>query len=90
MNKYTTYKDSGIKWIGKILEHWSLQRFTHYFSFGKSLSIIMDPAKTKVGYELSFTKYFYKPVELRKLAEIKTDLTDIQNNAEALRKLIMM
>ncbi|MGL5981362.1 MAG: restriction endonuclease subunit S [Phocaeicola sp.] len=39
MNKYTTYKQSGIKWIGEIPEHWELQRFTHYFSFGKGLSI---------------------------------------------------
>jgi len=49
----------------------------------------IDHAKTKVGYELSFTKYFYKPTELRPLTEIKADLTAIQTNAEELRKLIM-
>ncbi|MEN6569628.1 MAG: class I SAM-dependent DNA methyltransferase [Rikenellaceae bacterium] len=49
----------------------------------------IDETKTKVGYELSFTKYFYKPAELRPLDEIKADLTQIQNEAEQLRKLIM-
>jgi type I restriction enzyme M protein len=50
----------------------------------------IDHTKTKVGYELSFTKYFYKPAELRPLDNIKADLKEIQSNAEALRKLIMM
>jgi type I restriction enzyme M protein len=50
----------------------------------------IDHAKTKVGYELSFTKYFYKPTELRPLTEIKTDLKEIQTYAEELRKLIML
>ena len=39
MEKYTAYKPSGIKWIGEIPEHWVAQRFTHYFTFGKGLSI---------------------------------------------------
>ena len=50
----------------------------------------IDYNKTKVGYELSFTKYFYKPAELRSLDIIKADLKEIQTNAEELRKLIMM
>lgn len=49
----------------------------------------IDDTKTKMGYELSFTKYFYKPVELRPLNEIREDLDDIHNEAEELRKLIM-
>lgn len=31
-----------------------------------------------LGYELSFTKYFYKPVELRPLADIRADIRDIE------------
>jgi type I restriction enzyme M protein len=49
----------------------------------------IDETKTKVGYEISFTKYFYKPVELRPIDEIKAELVNIQNSAEQLRKLIM-
>lgn len=32
-----------------------------------------------VGYELSFTKYFYKPVELRSIGEIRSDIADIES-----------
>ena len=49
----------------------------------------IDDTKTKMGYELSFTKYFYKPIELRPLNEIREDLDNIHNEAEELRKLIM-
>ena len=31
-----------------------------------------------LGYELSFTKYFYKPVELRPLSDIRADIRDIE------------
>ena len=31
-----------------------------------------------VGYELSFTKYFYKPVELRSIADITADISNIE------------
>ena len=30
----------------------------------------IDEKKTQIGYEISFTKYFYKPVELREMSEI--------------------
>lgn len=32
-----------------------------------------------IGYELSFTKYFYKPVELRPISEITADIENIEN-----------
>lgn len=32
-----------------------------------------------VGYELSFTKYFYKPVELRPITDITADIESIEN-----------
>ena len=49
----------------------------------------LNPDTTKIGYELSFTKYFYKPAKLRELADIRADLQSIQEEADALRKLIM-
>ena len=33
-----------------------------------------------VGYELSFTKYFYKPVELRSIADISADINNIESS----------
>lgn len=35
-----------------------------------------------VGYELSFTKYFYKPVELRSLKDIKNDIMKLEKQTE--------
>ena len=38
----------------------------------------MDRSKDKVGYEINFTKYFYKFTPLRKLEEISNDLEDLE------------
>ena len=38
----------------------------------------------KVGYELSFTKYFYKPVQLRTLEEIAADIRAIEKETDGL------
>jgi type I restriction enzyme M protein len=39
---------------------------------------------TKVGYEVSFTKHFYKPQPLRSLEEISADILAIEKEAEGL------
>lgn len=31
MKKYDSYKDSGVKWLGEIPEHWELKRLASYF-----------------------------------------------------------
>ena len=38
----------------------------------------------KVGYEISFTRYFYKPKPMRTLAEIRSDIRAIENETEGL------
>ena len=42
-----------------------------------------------VGYELSFTKYFYKPVELRTQEAIATDIERLEKSTAGLLKEIM-
>lgn len=42
------------------------------------------PGTEKVGYELSFTKYFYKPVQLRTLAEISAEIRAIEKETDGL------
>ena len=42
-----------------------------------------------VGYELSFTKYFYKPVELRPLDEITADIRELERSTDGLLKEIL-
>ena len=44
----------------------------------------IDHSKTQIGYELSFTKYFYKPVELRSLDEITADLRQLESETAGL------
>ncbi len=44
----------------------------------------IDETKTQIGYELSFTKYFYKPVQLRPLDEIMADLRKLEEETSGL------
>lgn len=39
---------------------------------------------TKIGYEISFTRHFYKPQPLRTLAEIRADILAIEQEADGL------
>ena len=44
----------------------------------------IDAAKTQIGYEISFTKYFYKPVKLRSLDEIVADIKALEAETDGL------
>ena len=44
----------------------------------------IDHDKTQIGYEISFTRHFYKPTPLRTLEDIKADLEALQAEAEGL------
>ncbi|MBI4738773.1 N-6 DNA methylase, partial [Candidatus Woesearchaeota archaeon] len=44
----------------------------------------IDKSKTKVGYEISFTRHFYKPQDLRTLDEITADIRAIEIESEGL------
>jgi len=43
-----------------------------------------DPASVKVGYEINFNRYFYKPKALRPLEEIRADLLKLQEESKGL------
>ena len=49
----------------------------------------VDEKKTVIGYEISFTKYFYKPVELREMSEILAELTALEQQADGMMAGIM-
>jgi type I restriction enzyme M protein len=49
----------------------------------------MDRGKDKVGYEINFTKYFYKYKPLRSLDEITQDLLKLDEKSEGLMKEIL-
>jgi type I restriction enzyme M protein len=44
----------------------------------------IDPDGTKIGYEISFTRYFYQPKPLRTLDEIRADILAVEREAEGL------
>ena len=44
----------------------------------------IDPDGTKIGYEISFTRYFYQPKPLRTLDEIRADILAVEHEAEGL------
>ena len=49
----------------------------------------VDEKKTVIGYEVSFTKYFYKPVELREMSDILESLTALEKEADGMLAEIM-
>jgi type I restriction enzyme M protein len=44
----------------------------------------IDESKTQVGYEISFTRHFYKPQAIRTLDEIRADILALENQTEGL------
>jgi type I restriction enzyme M protein len=44
----------------------------------------IDKAKTQIGYEISFTRYFYKPQPLRSLEAIRADILALERETEGL------
>jgi type I restriction enzyme M protein len=49
----------------------------------------IDRKQTKIGYEISFTRYFYKPIELRPLEEITADIKALEAETKGLLKKIL-
>ena len=43
-----------------------------------------DPSSIKIGYEISFTRYFYKPEPQRTLEEIRSDIVAMEKETEGL------
>jgi type I restriction enzyme M protein len=44
----------------------------------------VQPDKTEIGYEISFTRYFYKPKPMRTLEEIRRDIEALEKETEGL------
>ena len=42
------------------------------------------PESVRIGYEISFNRYFYKPAPLRSLDEIRADILALQSDADSL------
>ena len=42
------------------------------------------PGSVKIGYEISFTRHFYKPQPLRPLEEIRAEMLALERQTEGL------
>jgi type I restriction enzyme M protein len=49
----------------------------------------VDEKKTQIGYEISFTKHFYKPIQLRSLAEIVADIRALEAETDGLLEEVL-
>ena len=47
------------------------------------------PGQVKVGYEISFTRHFYKPKPMRTLEEIRADILALERESEGLLEGIL-
>jgi len=48
------------------------------------------PGSARIGYEVSFTRYFYKPKQLRSLSEIEADIRALEAETEGLLEHILV
>ena len=74
LHPYPDHKPSGIKWLDEVPAHWDVRRLKGIcrLTYGDSLPSEARndryvPSSIKVGYEISFTRHFYKPQPLRAL-----------------------
>jgi type I restriction enzyme M protein len=49
----------------------------------------IDENKTTIGYEISFTRYFYKPLPLRPLDAIRADIVALERETDGLMAQII-
>ena len=50
----------------------------------------IDDSRTKIGYEISFNRYFYKPEPLRPLAEIRDNIKALERETDGLLEQILV
>jgi len=86
LKPYAEYKESGLPWLGQVplLEAGGIEAFTRREVLPYTPDAWIKQDATKIGYEVSFTRHFYKPQPLRTLEEIGADIMAIEKEAEGL------
>ena len=67
-----------------LLEEGGIDAFLRREVLPYAPDVWFDPVGVKVGYEISFTRYFYNPQPLRTLEEIRADILTLQKETEGL------
>lgn len=72
-----------------LLEEGGIEAFFNREVLPYSPGAWIDDSKIQIGYEISFTKYFYKPIQMRTLDEIVADIKKIESETDGLLKEII-
>ena len=67
-----------------LLEEGGIETFIRREVLSYTPDAWIDESKTEVGYEISFTRHFYKPQPLRSLDEIRADILALDKETEGL------
>ncbi len=67
-----------------LLEEWGIEGFLRREVVPSAPDAWYVPGSVKVGYEISFTRYFYKPKQLRPLEEIRAGILALESETEGL------
>jgi type I restriction enzyme M protein len=67
-----------------LLEEGSIEAFLRREVLPHATDAWYNPESIKTGYEISFTRYFYKPQPLRTLEEIRADILALEKETEGL------
>ncbi len=72
-----------------LLEDGGIEGFFRREVLPHVLDAWIDDSATRIGYEISFTRYFYKPQRLRTLDEIKAEIYALEAESEGLLEQIL-
>jgi type I restriction enzyme M protein len=72
-----------------LLEEGGIEAFIRREVLPYAADAWFDADSVRTGYEISFTRYFYKPQPLRGLEEIRADILALEKETEGLLKEIV-
>ena len=72
-----------------LLENGGIDAFLHREVLPYAPDAWYDPGSVKTGYEISFTRHFYKPEPMRPLSEIMADIRALEQESEGLLQEIV-
>ena len=72
-----------------LLEDRGIEGFLHREVLPYAEDAWYVPGSVKIGYEISFNRYFYKPVAMRSLGEIRGDILALEDETEGLMSGIL-
>ena len=68
---------------GLLLEDGGIDAFLRREALPYASDAWYDPGNVKVGYEISFTRHFYKPEPMRPLSAIMADIRASERESES-------